>query len=149
MKIDVSGIDRLLNEGKNKEVRARVGYFEDSGVHPRSGETAADIAIINNEGSTDQNIPERPFVTDGANEGILRTELELARYYEKFQRGEISLKNAILKVSKIQEESITSTLDLAPALYRANAPATIQRKGRDEPLNEFGWLRTKIDTKVD
>ena len=145
-KADTKKLDRIIQRMEKGPVTARVGYFEDSGSHPRSGLTAGDIARIQHEGS--EHIPQRPWVTDGAEEARLPTERAMAAAYRKFQRGEVSLQQAIRLATRIQEIRITQVLDEAPAFYQENAESTIKNKGFDHPLLEEGWIRDKIDTKV-
>lgn len=145
---DTMLLDRLISRVEKGSVTARVGYFDDSGVHPRTKKTAADIATINNEGAPDRNIPSRPWVTDGAYEAEFPTHREMRRFYERFVEGKIDLKTALLKASQEQKFRIIQKYYEAPAVYKSNSPHTIDKKGFDRALFDKGWLQDKIDVKV-
>ena len=148
-KIDTAKLDKLISVVSKGGMKARVGYFEDSGTHPRSGLTAGDIARIQHEGS--KYIPQRPWVTDGANEAKLPTERAMKLAYQKVQKGEITLKRAIEMAAGVQKYRITQVLDQAKSFYsnKPNAPSTVSKKGFDSPLLEIGWIRDKIDIKIE
>lgn len=147
-RLDTKGLNRLLMNAEKGSVTAHTGFFEDSGPHPRSGENAYTIAAVNNNGSDWQNIPERPFMDDGAFERELQTSDQLRKGYEKFQAGTMSLRQAIKKAAYEQEQGILAYIALAPTMYADNAKSTIENKGFNAPLQETGWLPRQIDTKI-
>ena len=146
--LDTKLLDRLIDRASKGTVTARIGYFDDSGVHPRTKKTAGDIATINNNGAPKANIPERPFVTDGAYEGEIGTRNAMVAGYEKFQRGQTDLKTSLRKAAEVQKFRINQKLQEAPFVYKENAPYTEEKKGFNRPLLETGWLEEKIDIKV-
>jgi len=145
-RLETKGLDRILRQAHKGDITARTGFFEDSGEHPRSGATAYEIASINNNGTTE--IPERPFMTDGAFERELQTAKALKDNYVRFQRGTHSLRQAIKDAANHQEQGILAYIALAPMIYQDNAQSTIDRKGFNAPLHEQGWLPKQIDTKI-
>jgi len=149
---DTKLLDRLLRDVSKGDRSARVGFFEDSGEHPRSGATAYEVAAINNFGAPEVNIPERPFVTDGAMEGEMKTELKLKDAIRRVHQGKTTYTKTLREAAEIQEEFILAQLILAPfsGVYPDNAEATQERKGgRNTPLFETGWLQKQIDIKYD
>lgn len=146
--VDTKLLDRLIDRVEKGSVTARVGYFDDSGKHPRTKKTAADIATINNNGSVKANIPARPWVTDGAFEGELPTHREMRKYYERFVTGELDLKESLRRAAQEQKFRILQKYDEAPAIYANNRPFTVEKKGFDMALFDTGWLQDKIDVKV-
>lgn len=147
-KADTKLLDRLIDRAEKGSVTARVGYFDDSGKHPRTKKTAADIATINNNGYVKANIPARPWITDGAFEGELPTHREMRKYYERFVTGELDLKESLRRAAQEQKFRILQKYDEAPAIYANNRPFTIEKKGFDMALFDTGWLQDKIDVKV-
>lgn len=147
MKFDTKRLDKLIREVSKGNKTAQVGYFEDSGVHPRSGLSAADVARIQENGS--EHIPQRPWVTDGANEAHLPTQRAMKFALRKIQRGEMTVEQALRKAAEIQKFKITQVLDQAKFFYRENADSTIRTKGFNSPLLETGWIRDKIDIKIE
>lgn len=146
--IDTKLLDRIIDRAEKGSVTARVGYFDDSGKHPRTKKTAGDIATINNLGAPSKNIPQRPWIKDGAFEAELNTKRQAAKAYEEFQRGKITLKQALVYPANAQKFQIQTVHLQAAKFYPANAKSTIEWKGFDSPLHHTGWLYDKIDIKV-
>ena len=146
---DTKILDSLIRQVSKGDLTGRAGFFEDSGEHPRSGATAYEIAAINNNGAPEANIPERPFVTDGAYEGELKTQAILSQSIRKVHRGQTTFKKAHREASEVQRDYILAQLVLGPFVYAGNAQSTVDRKGRNMPLLETGWLQKQIDIKYD
>ena len=146
--IDTKLLDRLIDRAEKGSVTARIGYFDDSGNHPRTKKTAGDIATINHEGAPSKNIPERPWIKDGSIEAEFTTRRQAAKAYEEFQAGKISLQKALQYPANVQKFQIQTTHLQSAKFYPANATSTIEWKGFDNPLHYQGWLYDKIDVKV-
>lgn len=149
--LDSKILDSLIRQVSKGDQGARIGYFDDSGKHPRSKYNAYEIAAINNHGDASLKIPKRPFVTDGAYEGEARTESILRDSIRKIHKGQLTYKKAIRVAAQSQEEFITAQLIMAPwsGMYADNAQSTIASKGTNSPLFETGWLQKQIDIKYD
>jgi len=146
--IDTKLLDRLIDRAEKGSVTARVGYFDDSGKHPRTNKTAADIATINNLGAPSKNIASRPWIKDGAMEATIRTQRQAAKAYEDFQRGKITLKQALIHPANVQKHRIQIVHLQSAKFYKANEKSTIDWKGFDNPLHHTDWLYDKIDVKT-
>lgn len=146
--IDTKLLDRIIDRAEKGSVSARIGYFDDSGKHPRTKKTAGDIATINHEDAPSKNIPARPWIKDGAYEGELPTNRQAAKAYEDFQAGKISLQKAIQYPARQQMFAIKAVYADSLRFYARNADSTIEWKGFDHPLHHTGWLEDKIDIKT-
>ena len=127
-----------------KAARAHVdvGYF-DGKPHPKTGETEATIAAINEFGVPSLNIPERPFMAATIRDTKVGTKLaeELKRNLTQ-QRARFSWK----VVGKFYANEVAVTIrDFSQP---ANAPLTISLKGFDNPLVETGHMMRNVDTRV-
>lgn len=149
LKCDTRILDKLIRQTSKGDKGAAIGYFDDSGKHPRSGATAYEIAAINNFGAPEANIPERPWVTDGAFEGELPTNASMKRGVRKIHKGASTFHKEIREAAKIQKNYISAQLVLAQFQYARNAEATIESKGFNAPMFETGWLQKQIDIKYD
>lgn len=149
LKCDTKLLDRLIRQVEGGDKTARVGFFEDSGEHPRSHMTAYEIALINNYGSVKANIPERPFVTDGAYERELVAQADLRKGVRQVHQGKKTFSQALSVAAETQKDSIAAQLQLAKFVYAGNAPSTVENKGFNAPMFESGWLYQKIDIKYD
>lgn len=146
---DTKILDSLIRQTSKGDLTARAGFFEDSGEHPRSGATAYEIAAINNFGAPEANIPERPFVTDGAAEGELKTRTIMNNGVRKVHRGQTTFKKVHREAAETQRDFILAQLILGPFVYTGNAQSTVDSKGFNAPLLETGWLQKQIDIKYD
>lgn len=146
---DMKILNSLVRQVFNGDKTAKVGFFEDSGPHPRSGANAYEIAAINNHGDTRLRIPARPFVTDGANERVMQTLTDLKKGVRKVHLGTSTFSKELRKGAVTQRDAILSQLLIAPFQYVRNAESTIENKGFNAPMRETGWLTKQIDIKYD
>ena len=147
---DTRILDSIIRQVSKGDRGARIGFFEDSGKHPRSGEDAHTIAAINNFGAPEQNIPERPFVTDGAVEVVLASRRELLKGIRELHKGhKNALRFRLTEAADTQKFSILQKWWEAPFFYASNAESTIESKGVDRALHETDWLGDQIDIKYD
>lgn len=153
-KSNTSALDSMIAEfesGRGK--KGIVGFADDpSEVHPRSGETAYTVAIVNNNGNDEGGAPAkpaRPFFDDALNEAELELRRKAEILAERIIMGDgMTVTNALKQLNRIQEEYIRNTLRTAPARYQDNAPATVESKGFDRALFETGWLEDQLQSAV-
>lgn len=127
---------------KAARARVEVGYFGGK-PHPKTGETEATVAAINEFGVESLNIPERPFMAVTARNTKVGERLATEVKRNLFQqRGRFNW-NAIGRFYA-KEVSVTIRDFSQPA----NAPLTISLKGFDNPLVETGTLMRNVDTRV-
>ena len=127
-----------------KAARARVdvGYF-DGKPHPKTGETEATVAAINEFGVESLNIPERPFMAATARDTKVgeRLAIEVKRNLFK-QRSKFNWK----AIGRFYAKEVSTTIrDFSQPV---NAPLTISLKGFNNPLVETGTLMRNVDTRV-
>lgn len=148
---DTKILDSIIRDVSKGDRSARIGFFEDSGKHPRSGKDAYYIAAVNNNGAPEANIPERPFVTDGSAEVEIVTNAILRRAIRKVHQGGTTYDRELRKAAETQRDGILAQLILAPSnsAYPRNAQSTEDSKGFNAPLFETGWLQKQIDIKYD
>ena len=146
---DTKILDGLIRDVSKGDRSARIGFFDDSGKHPRSGATAYEVAAINNFGAPEANIPERPFVTDGAYERELLSQDILKKGVRQVHLGKRTFKKSLSEAAEAQKESILAQLQIARFVYQPNAQTTVDSKGFNAPLFETGWLQKQIDIKYD
>lgn len=119
-----------------------VGFF-DGRPHPKTGETEATVAAINEFGVESLNIPERPFMAATARDTKVGVKLaeELKRNLFQ-QRGRFSWNT----VGKFYANEVAVTIrDFSSP---PNAPLTISLKGFDNPLVETGHMMNNVKTRV-
>jgi len=119
-----------------------VGYFDGS-PHPKTGETEATVAAINEFGVESLNIPERPFMATTARSTKVGPVIagEVKRQLSN-SRGGFRWNT----VGKFYANEVAVTIrDFSQP---ANAPMTISLKGFDNPLVETGHMMRNVDTRV-
>lgn len=111
--------------------------------------TIADVAAVNEWGSEDGHIPERSYLrsTFDENKGKYSNMLDRGLGEAIDQRGDFDKVHDTLelvgeRVKRDVQRKIRE-FDDPP-----NAPATIKRKGADNPLIDTGRLRQSIDSQV-
>lgn len=119
-----------------------VGFF-DGRPHPKTGETVATVAAINEFGVAELNIPERPFMA------------ATARSTKVGMRMGQELKHAIAnprlsfkwgQIGDFYAKEIKATIENFS--QPGNAPLTISLKGFDNPLVETGYMRDHVMKRV-
>lgn len=123
------------------------GIFANAGSDSR-GTPYVDIALYNEFGT--YRIPARPAVriASDENEMIWTYVIEGRIQHMIDRKGRLSKNKMCKDIGKMMVKDIRSvfgnTSKLAP-----NAPSTIRRKGRNEPLVDTGTLRSKVDYRVE
>lgn len=127
-----------------KATRAHVdvGYFGGR-PHPKTGETEATVAAINEFGVPELNIPERPFMASTARSTKVGMQIgiEVSRVLNaqrsKFNWG---------KMGNFYAKEVSATIE--GFSHPANAPLTISLKGFDNPLVETGHMMRNVQKRV-
>jgi hypothetical protein len=119
-----------------------IGFF-DGKPHPKTGESEATVAAINEFGVPSLNIPERPFMATAARNTQVGAAiaLEMKRNLTN-QRGQFRW-NAIGDFYANEVKVTIEGFSEPP-----NAPLTISLKGFDNPLVETGHMMRNVDTRV-
>lgn len=145
---NTKSLDRIVRQLRKAAGHAvQVGYF-DGKTHPNTdGEhTEATIAAINEFGVPEDNIPERPFMMTTARR--TRALREVARGYRTIisRPGVSAITHLLRKPGRVMQKEMSGVIrDFSDP---ANAPATIAKKGFDNPLVETGHLRDSVDTRI-
>ena len=135
-----------MNELDSIEIDA--GYLTDH-IHPNSKLSYAELATIHQYGSEKHNIPERPFISDGAVLSIDTLYQVIPESYKTFlMTGNI---HSWSKVGKISAESIRRAI--AEQKFTRLSNITIkERKAKGNPsthiLIEDGYLINNVEYKV-
>lgn len=129
-------------------VEADIGVIENSVGVDRDGKTksitVAEEAFINCHGDPARNIPPRDYQT-----------LAITRYMKIWDQqltallksGDQSLR-ALEKVAIVARDAVKETISNYDGPFPNNAPATIARKGRDQPLVDMGDLLRSIQYEI-
>jgi hypothetical protein len=134
---------RKFKRGQYRRSEIYVGF--DDKIHPRSGLPIGEVAEINEYGDPGSGIPARPF---------LRMSLpEITRATQHIvSRAKLDGLFPHLSEKEIQEAA-NAAVDIVSdnILYfttPGNAPSTIRRKGRDDPLSETNLLYNSVTTFI-
>lgn len=138
------GVEKLMKRTKPGAIK--VGILTGVGVHPNAddGQTVAEIGAINEFGTSDGRIPERPFMrnTFGGKNNHIYT-LVLDELLGKMLEGEISVKQAQGILGLKAEGDLKA--ELVSLSEPANAPATLEKKApKTDPLIDTGHLHQSI-----
>lgn len=143
-KADTKALDKLVERvALLKRTQLGVGFF-DGDIHEPSGETAAYIAAINNEGSPSDNIPSRPFLTEALSmsfkgKAALRPIKDILNY-------KIPLKKTL---SLIGEQAVIMVKwNIENGAWVDNARKTIEIKGFNNPLVHTSTLPSLTKYKI-
>lgn len=132
----------MLAEADQTDVRVGVRQDKGSQIPDGSRLTLAEIAAVNEFGSMDGRIPERSFLRSTVDQNADAYEKQLTR--DLMGSGDVPgafTRLGLQAVADVQRTMVE--LDDPP-----NAPATIARKGADNPLIDTGRLRQSIDFEV-
>lgn len=122
----------------------KVGIPEKTGVQKNGGATVAEYATYNEYGT--KHIPARPFVskTTDEKEGWKREQdaVVLSIYKQKY-----SAQQAMQRLGKLAQGDIRRTVRAIKT--PANAPSTVAKKGRNNPLIETGTMARAINYDIE
>lgn len=155
-KLDLREFKKLIKKLEVIETWEAQAGFSPNDTHPRSEESAAFIATINNYGGiqyseilqTDVTIPARPFMTF-ANNYTLNLNNVMAAQFTKFIYGSINSQQALRPIATQLKLNIEYSLSSEVASnWVENRPLTIALKDSYQPLYETGWLIDHVKTWV-
>jgi hypothetical protein len=136
-------IIRDLQELDGTEISA--GVLKNAGSDSR-GTPYADIAIYNEYGT--RRIPARPAVRIASDEHKGEWQDVVAQGIDATIAGHGNKQALCDKVGKKMVKDIQSIFGDKSKL-KGNAPATIKKKGRDDPLIDTGKLRSVVNYRVE
>lgn len=151
LKKDTKVWDALLkNIATLTKSESEAGFYSDQG-HPNSEDSLAQIATLNNFGGenpdpTRGDIPARPFMTFSVQNAERTVGRKMAKGLEGLLKSGNVFNALDLPAAELQKW-IGWTIEMEE-LYTPNAPATISKKGRDEPLSDSGYLAENVERKV-
>lgn len=151
VKRDTRVWEKLLKDLSSlTESYSEAGFFEGQ-IHPSSGESLVDIATLNNFGGENPDpsrgdIPARPFMTFSVQNSELVIGKRMAKGFESFIKDGNVHKALDIPAEDLQRW-IGWTIEM-DELYTPNAKATVNKKGRDEPLSDSGYLAENVLRKV-
>ncbi|WP_148053523.1 hypothetical protein [Pseudomonas brassicacearum] len=116
------------------------GSYED-------GLTIATVAAVNNFGSADGVIPERPFLGPAIEKGAPQYQRLAEVMIPKILSGEMTLRTLLEQMGNLAEGHIKQ--EITDLRTPPNAASTIAAKGSDNPLIDTGALRQSIRYVID
>ena len=123
---------------KNK---LHVGFLNNSEHNgPRTDMSNASLALLQEHGT--DNIPARPFMTQSlGNKNLVKQQID-----KQARRLLKDPKSAMSNMGEDMSHLVKETMDRFST--PANAPATIAKKGSDNPLIETGSLRDSVEYDI-
>lgn len=139
---DMPGLRALMKRMQDPHHTVLVGV--PAGAKEQDGTTIADVAITNEFGSPENNIPERPVLRQGARRAMKKGASLNAAGLRAVIEGKKTLEQVVnllgvAAVGVIKREFVSPSPAFAP-----NAPATIARKKSSRPLVDTGQYRQSI-----
>jgi hypothetical protein len=101
---------------------------------------------VHNFGSVSQNIPARPWLTEGANEGVDKYKQVARNKVPRVMDGTMTVQNYYNLLGEIGKSEIQKYIrngDFVPL-----AAATIEAKGSSKPLIDTGQMRNAVTYEV-
>jgi hypothetical protein len=122
-----------------------VGIFEEDGPHPNSDEglTIAEIALRNEFG--DDGTPARPFMATNYAANEQRYGRLAEKVFASVIRDGLSVEQALQTLGAIQASDVKVTIN--DWTTPENAPATVEIKGKNDPLVDSGIMRDHVKFK--
>lgn len=120
-----------------------VGYF-DARPHPKTGETEATVAAINEFGVPSLNIPERPFMA--ATSRTTAVGFKIASEMKLALAGAKNPSSIWGSIGGFYAKEVSLTIE--GFSQPPNAPLTISLKGFDNPLVETGHMKDHVQWRV-
>ncbi|MDR3165438.1 MAG: hypothetical protein LBU13_07650 [Synergistaceae bacterium] len=138
------GHDKITPDGKKifkqieelKKMQVRVGYQK--GAAAENGVDILDIAVWNELGTA--RAPARPFIRQSADMNKGTIEKFCAAQLKKVTQGGTA-EQALNAIGVMQKGLIQDTISKSKEWADPNAPATVERKGSEQPLVDTGRLR--------
>ena len=138
------GYKNLLRLMKQKKVAADIGVFSTS---TRDGKSIAEYAAVNEYGKG--KVPERSFMRSTFDEQeknafkVIGNALRI-----NMLKGGFSIRKATGKGGAFMRTEIVKKIKTASSWATPNAPSTIRRKGKNQPLIDKGILWKAILWKI-
>jgi len=127
----------------------KVGVLQKDAGKKRQGDkfTLAQVAAVQEFGSSNGNIPERSYIRSTMDE----KRKEISFLSDKLIGQILAGKMTVSRALKIMGLDIAAKIKGKITNLRepANAPSTVRRKGSSNPLVDTGRLRSSINSKVE
>ncbi|WP_434706666.1 hypothetical protein J3Q07_16415 [Pseudomonas sp. D4-18] len=126
--------------------RVLVGVPKGAGTY-EDGLTIATVAAVNNFGSADGLIPERPFLAPAITKGAPQYQRLAEVMIPKILSGEMTIRTLFEQMGNLAEGHVKQ--EITDIRTPPNAESTIAAKGSDNPLINTGALRQSIRYVID
>ena len=138
------GLLDMFADAKHAEIE--VGIFAESGKHPKSRKLLiAEVAHIQEYGAPERNIPERRFLRDTYDRLGARFADQAGRVMQRVIDRQLSLSQGLQTIGAIQASAVKETIN--DWTTPPNAPRTIAKKGKDDPLVDSRVMRNSVKFK--
>lgn len=144
---DTEGRGLMALSQRLAKLNKRVLIGVPAGPTEKDGTSMALVAAVNEFGSPENGIPERPFLRTGIRENYPRITRLNVRTLRQVTDGEMTASTALGLLGEIAVGGVKAKI--AAGGFVANAPSTIKAKGSDKPLIDSGSLRQSITYKVE
>lgn len=142
---DTRKLDRLARELRKIPIDvAQVGIFGGEPHKNAEGLTVATVAAINEFGSEEQNIPERPFIQVTALTS--KFHVPMSQGFKSVLAGTGTTRQMIVKSAKKMTQDMKEVIEgfsIPP-----NSETTIEKKGFDNPLIETRQMQRSIRHRI-
>lgn len=126
--------------------RVLVGVPKGAGTY-EDGLTIATVAAVNNFGSADGVIPERPFLVPAITKGAPQYQRLAEVMIPKVLSGSMAMTTLLEQMGNLAEGHVKQ--EITDIRTPPNAASTIAAKGSDNPLIDTGALRQSIRYVID
>lgn len=140
---DPGWLKRLLQRYSSDSVLA-VGYpaSETGGIRYPDGTPVVLVAAVNNFGSSTRGIPDRPFMSEGAEPAIEATAPIAAALIPALNAGRATVEDILGDMGPFAEAAFKEKITQGP--WEPNADSTVAEKGSSSPLIDTGLLRNSL-----
>lgn len=144
---DTEGRGLMALSRRLAKLNKRVLIGVPAGKSEEDGASMALVAAVNEFGSPDRGIPERPFLRAGIRENYPRITRLNVRTLREVAEGTMTADTALNLLGEVTAGGVKAKI--AEGGFVANAPSTIKAKGSDKPLIDSGALRQSITYLVE
>ena len=137
--IDFDDEDMLKEFIKQKNQVLTVGFFDET--YP-DGTRIGKIATIQEYGAPEKNIPPRPFMSTT----VMKNRVKWQGILQDIIPQEMDVKRCLNILGDVVSNDVSEEIDAWE--IPANAPATIEKKGFNDPLVDTGLMRDSVGWKV-
>jgi hypothetical protein len=120
--------------------------YTNGGEKAKSGLSLAQLAAVQEFGSVNGKIPQRPFMQKTFDNNSGKTKILLGKAWTAILADKIKPRNAIAGIGVWYAAKIRETITTGE--FVKNAPLTIMLKGSSKPLIDSGDLRRGVRSKV-